>query len=280
MARTTLGLIVGNRDVFPAELAREGREKILPILRGGIDVVALTPKDTPDGVVLTWKDAEACAAFSAERAKIDGILVTLPNFGDERAVADSIKLSGLSVPVYIHAYPDKVERIRHASSGAIASAASSRSATILPSTAFRTRSAGTMCSRPIRRNSRKSSTGSPGSAAWCAGCTARGSAAWANGPCRSRRSATAKNSWSKAASASKSKSMVETVSEINALSDSDERVAGQAEEARRLSAGRPGRARGVDGDHGEARRGARPVGRRVSASTPMPSSAGRPCRTR
>jgi L-fucose isomerase-like protein len=106
----TLGVIVGNRDVFPAELAKAGREKILGILaQEGIDVIAVTPQQTPDGVIMTWKDAEACAnLFHANSGKIDGILVTLPNFGDERAVADSIKRSGLRVPIFIHAFPDKV----------------------------------------------------------------------------------------------------------------------------------------------------------------------------
>jgi L-fucose isomerase-like protein len=113
MAKITLGVIVGNRDVFPAELAKAGREQILGILaKEGIDVVTVSPQDTPDGVLMTWKDAEKCAQlFHANSGKIDGILVTLPNFGDERAIADSIKRSGLTVPVYVHAWPDKVDEM-------------------------------------------------------------------------------------------------------------------------------------------------------------------------
>ncbi len=110
MVRTTLGLIVGNRDVFPAELAKQGREEIVGLLKKrDVDLVALAPGDTPDGVVMTWKDAQACAKLFRDNAsRIDGILVTLPNFGDERAIADSVKLSGLSVPVFVHAWPDRV----------------------------------------------------------------------------------------------------------------------------------------------------------------------------
>ncbi len=113
MAKTTLGLIVGNRDVFPAELARRGRQEMLSLLsQMDIDVVAVTPEDTPDGVIMTWKDAEKCARLFHENSeKIDGILVTLPNFGDERAIADSIKMAGLPVPVLVHAYPDKVAEL-------------------------------------------------------------------------------------------------------------------------------------------------------------------------
>ncbi|MGO9113844.1 MAG: L-fucose/L-arabinose isomerase family protein [Thermoguttaceae bacterium] len=111
MKKTTLGLVVGNRNVFPIEVARQGREEILTKLKeAGIDVVAVTENDTSHGVISSWKDAAVCARlFRENNARIDGILVTLPNFGDERAVADSIKLSGLSVPVYIHAFPDKVD---------------------------------------------------------------------------------------------------------------------------------------------------------------------------
>jgi L-fucose isomerase-like protein len=44
--------------------------------------------------------------FKAHREDIDGILVTLPNFGDERGVADTVRLAGLNVPVLVHAFPD------------------------------------------------------------------------------------------------------------------------------------------------------------------------------
>jgi len=110
MEKTTFALIVGNRDVFPAELARKGREEILARLKAlGIETVVVTPSDTPDGVIMTWADAQKCAeVFQRSRARIDGLFVTLPNFGDERAIADTIKLSGLSVPVFVHAYPDRV----------------------------------------------------------------------------------------------------------------------------------------------------------------------------
>ena len=105
----TLGMIVGNRNFFPSELAEEGRGRVLKVLAElGIEVVCLTPEDTPYGTVETYEEAKKCAAlFKANAEKIDGILVTLPNFGDERGVADSIRLSGLKVPVLVHAFPDE-----------------------------------------------------------------------------------------------------------------------------------------------------------------------------
>ena len=44
---TTLGVLVGNRGFFPAELCEQGRKAVLAVLKEeGIDVVALATKDT------------------------------------------------------------------------------------------------------------------------------------------------------------------------------------------------------------------------------------------
>ncbi|NLW08994.1 MAG: fucose isomerase [Firmicutes bacterium] len=109
----TLGLIVGNRGFFPSELCEDGRKRILKVLADlGIDVVALTPADTPYGTVESYEDAKKCAAlFKANAGQIDGILVTLPNFGDERSVANAIRLSGLDLPVLVHAFPDEIDKM-------------------------------------------------------------------------------------------------------------------------------------------------------------------------
>jgi L-fucose isomerase-like protein len=109
MARTTFGCIVGNRDVFPIELAIRGRAQVMERLAGiGIDAVAVGERETEGGVISSRRDALRCAELlRANAGRIDGILVTLPNFGDERAVADAIRLSGLQVPVYVHAFPDR-----------------------------------------------------------------------------------------------------------------------------------------------------------------------------
>ena len=45
------------------------------------------------------------------RDRIDGVLVCLPNFGDEKGVADALKLAGLGVPVLVQAYPDDLEQL-------------------------------------------------------------------------------------------------------------------------------------------------------------------------
>ncbi|HUW20838.1 MAG TPA: L-fucose/L-arabinose isomerase family protein [Sedimentisphaerales bacterium] len=108
MKKTTFGVIVGNRGFFPDVLAKEGRKDILDVLKkNGFGAVALPMQETKYGAVETFEDAKKCAALFARNAdSIDGIIVTLPNFGDEKGVAETIKQSGLCVPILVHAEPD------------------------------------------------------------------------------------------------------------------------------------------------------------------------------
>ena len=110
---TTLGVIVGNRGFFPSHLCSTGRTDILDALeRGGLRAVALSADTTPCGSVETLTDARACAdLFRSRRDEIDGVLVTLPNFGDERAVANTLRWAGLDVPVLVHAFADDCTRM-------------------------------------------------------------------------------------------------------------------------------------------------------------------------
>jgi L-fucose isomerase-like protein len=126
MLPAVLAVIVGNRDFFPDRLVTEGRQDILALVKQmNIEPVILSEKDTNLGGVETWQDAKKCAdLFKANSGKIDGVLVLLPNFGDERGVAETIKLSGLDVPILVQAYPDDldsftVERRRDAWCGKI-----------------------------------------------------------------------------------------------------------------------------------------------------------------
>ena len=115
--KMTFGVIVGTRGFFPDILAKQGRKDILDCLRtNGYNAVALSMQDTKYGSVETFEDAKKCAElFAQNTGKIDGIIVTLPNFGDEKAVAETIKRSGLSVPVLIHAEPDTPAKMDAAS---------------------------------------------------------------------------------------------------------------------------------------------------------------------
>jgi L-fucose isomerase-like protein len=111
--RTTLGIIVGNRGFFPDHLCKTGREIVLQVLEEeGFGAVALGPEDTKFGSIESLADAEKCAAvFKQHSGQIDGVLVTLPNFGDERAIANALRWAGLDVPVLIQAFPDETGKM-------------------------------------------------------------------------------------------------------------------------------------------------------------------------
>jgi L-fucose isomerase-like protein len=106
--KMTMGVIVGNRGFFPDHLAKSGREEILRALeQQGIEAVALTPEQSKYGAVESHEEAKRCAElFRTQLGRIDGVIVTLPNFGDERAVADTLRLANLGVPVLVQATPD------------------------------------------------------------------------------------------------------------------------------------------------------------------------------
>jgi L-fucose isomerase-like protein len=122
--RTKLGLIVGNRGFFPDHLAATGREEMIRVLEeANVEVIAPTPKgsnadptlianESKFGAVETFEEAKGCAElFKRYRDTIDGVIVSLPNFGDERAIADTLRLSGLNVPVLVQATPDNPKRM-------------------------------------------------------------------------------------------------------------------------------------------------------------------------
>jgi L-fucose isomerase-like protein len=109
----TMGLIVGNRGFFPDHLAKSGREEMLRVLgAAGMDVVALSPEESKYGAVETREESRRCAdLFKRNGDRIDGVIVTLPNFGEERAVADVLRQADLRVPVLIQATPDDPKRM-------------------------------------------------------------------------------------------------------------------------------------------------------------------------
>ena len=108
MSKTTFGVIFGNRDFFPDHLVTEARKDIQDLFQElDIHPIMVGEEETKLGSVETYEHAKLCAAlFKKHQDEIDGVLVVLPNFGDEKGVADTIKLSGLRVPILVQAYPD------------------------------------------------------------------------------------------------------------------------------------------------------------------------------
>jgi L-fucose isomerase-like protein len=111
--KMTMGVIIGNRGFFPDQLAKSGREEMIQALaKAGIDCIVLGPEHSKHGAVETHEEAKRCAALFKKNAdKIDGVIVSLPNFGDERAIADTLRLARLDVPVLIQATPDDASKM-------------------------------------------------------------------------------------------------------------------------------------------------------------------------
>lgn len=110
----TFGMIITNRSFFPDHLVGTAREKLLSSLAAwGHEVVTLSPEDTFMGQTMTHAEAQKCAKlFHRNAERIDGIIVCLPNFGEESSVADAIRMSGLSVPVLVQACDDDLDKLQ------------------------------------------------------------------------------------------------------------------------------------------------------------------------
>ena len=109
----TLGVLYGNRDFFPDQLVTEARADMAKVFaKFGIKAIQLGEQDSKLGGVESHADARKCAAlFKKHCEEIDGVLVVLPNFGDEKGVADTLKMSKLNVPVLIQGYPDDLKQL-------------------------------------------------------------------------------------------------------------------------------------------------------------------------
>ena len=109
----TLGVVISNRDFFPDKLVSQARTEIIKGLgEQGIQPILLGEHETNLGGVETHQDARKCAdLFTKHKKDIAGILIVLPNFGDERSVADTLHLADLKVPVLIQGYPDDLDKL-------------------------------------------------------------------------------------------------------------------------------------------------------------------------
>jgi L-fucose isomerase-like protein len=107
-----LGVIFGNRDFFPDGLVAEARRDLMQVMTDlGIEAIALTPKQTKLGAVETWQNAVLCGqTLRDQKRRIDGVLICLPNFGDEKGIADALRLSELNVPILVQACPDDLDQ--------------------------------------------------------------------------------------------------------------------------------------------------------------------------
>jgi len=109
----TFGVMVGTRGFFNPKLAGEGRKKLMAKLeKMGFKTVILPDNATPTGAIETIEDAHKCARlFNEKRFEIDGIVVSLPNFGDELGIANALDEAELRVPILVHAEDDENDKV-------------------------------------------------------------------------------------------------------------------------------------------------------------------------
>ena len=110
-SKTTLALFFGNRGFFPASFIEGAREEMAKVLaRRGYGHLMMDGSATRYGAVETPAEGRAYAQFLKENeGKFDGVIVSLPNFGDETGAVTALKDAG--VPILIQAYPDDLDKM-------------------------------------------------------------------------------------------------------------------------------------------------------------------------
>ncbi|HBX44335.1 L-fucose/L-arabinose isomerase family protein [Limibacterium fermenti] len=109
------GIIIGTRAYFNSELAKDVRKQLLKTITDeGYDYVILPEDATPTGSssIETREDGLMCAAlFRENREYIDGIIVSLPNFGFEIGIINAISVADLNVPILVQACDDENDKV-------------------------------------------------------------------------------------------------------------------------------------------------------------------------
>lgn len=109
--KTTFAVFFGNRGFFPASLQASARREMTETLKKlGHHPLTLDVKATRFGAVETRQEGERFARFLREqRGNFGGIILCLPNFGDENGAIAALKDAG--TPILIQAYPDELNRL-------------------------------------------------------------------------------------------------------------------------------------------------------------------------
>ena len=109
--KSSFALFFGNRGFFPASLLAGARKEMAEVLENlGHEVLLLDAGATRHGAVETPQEGQVYANFLRQNAgKYDGIVVCLPNFGDETGAVAALKDAG--VPILVQAYPDELDNM-------------------------------------------------------------------------------------------------------------------------------------------------------------------------
>ena len=109
--RSTFALFFGNRGFFPASLQESARREMAAAIESlGYGTLMLDAGATRYGAVETPSEGATYARFlEKHRGKFDGVVLCLPNFGDETGAVAALKDAG--VPILIQAYPDEMDKM-------------------------------------------------------------------------------------------------------------------------------------------------------------------------
>ena len=109
--KSTFALYFGNRGFFPESLIASARKELSEKLAElGYKSIMLDEKATRNGAVETAVEGKIYAEFLEQnKGKFQGVILCLPNFGDEIGAVEAMKDAG--VPIFIHAYPDELDKM-------------------------------------------------------------------------------------------------------------------------------------------------------------------------
>ncbi|MFA5859274.1 MAG: hypothetical protein WC955_09420 [Elusimicrobiota bacterium] len=109
--KLVFALYFGNRGFFPASLIAQARRELVQVLKkNGYGYIILNENATRYGAVETSKEGEVYAKFlDRNRGNYDGVILSLPNFGDENGAVAALKNAG--VPILVQAYPDELTKM-------------------------------------------------------------------------------------------------------------------------------------------------------------------------
>jgi L-fucose isomerase-like protein len=108
-----LGLVIGSREFFNGAPAIETRRQLIAQLeRLGAGYSVLPVEATKNGAVQSRDDGRRYAAhFREQRDSIDGLVICLPNFGDELAIMEVVNEARLNVPILLQASNDEIDKV-------------------------------------------------------------------------------------------------------------------------------------------------------------------------
>ncbi|MBR5024097.1 MAG: hypothetical protein IKX48_03450, partial [Victivallales bacterium] len=104
-------LFLGNRGFFPERLIVSAKQQVIKQLtKLGIDTLCLPEGLTHYGAVEGYAEGVVFNQFlEKHKGEFDGVVLCLPNFGDETGAAEALRDCG--VPIYILAFPDELDKM-------------------------------------------------------------------------------------------------------------------------------------------------------------------------